>query len=131
MVAVFAVVALTLAGLGLVRRVRGSSFRIAAAVLFTLALLNPALQREIREPLSGIVAVVVDRTQSQRTAGRVEATDAIADDLVARLEATPQLEVRTLTVDRPQADRDGTILFEPLDDLLGDVPPTASPARSW
>ena len=122
-VAVFAVVALTLAGLGLARRVRGSSLRIAAAVLFALALLNPALQREVREPLSGIVAVVVDHSQSQRTAGRVAATDALADDLVARLEATPQLEVRTLTVDRPQADRDGTILFEPLADLLGDVPP--------
>ena len=123
LIAVFAVVGLGLAGFGLARRVRGSMLRLAAVALFAVALLNPALQREVREPLSGIVAVVVDRSQSQRTAGRVEETDAIAADVIARLEATPQLEVRTLTVDRPQADRDGTILFEPLADLLGDVPP--------
>ncbi|WP_420391703.1 hypothetical protein [Acuticoccus sp.] len=122
-VAVFAVVALVVAGLGLLRRVRGSALRIAAALVFAFALLNPALQREVREPLSGVVAVVVDRTQSQRTADRVPATDALATDLVARLEATPGLEVRTLTVDRAEEDRDGTILFAPLGDLLSDVPP--------
>jgi hypothetical protein len=70
-----------------------------------------------------VVAVVVDRTQSQRAAGREEATVEIADALTERLENTPGLEVRTLTVDRPAPDRDGTILFEPLADLLGDVPP--------
>lgn len=123
LVAVFAVIATTLAVLGLVRRVRGSSLRLVAAIVFAIALLNPALQREVREPLSGVVAVVVDRTQSQRTAGRIEETDALAEDLVARLESTPGLEVRTLTVDRPEEDRDGTVLFAPLADLLGDVPP--------
>ncbi|MBJ3775952.1 hypothetical protein [Acuticoccus mangrovi] len=123
LVAAFAVVGLTLAGLGVVRHVRGSAFRLVAVALFAIALLNPALQREIREPLDGVVAVVVDRSQSQRTAGRLAATDRVAADLTRRLEATPGLEVRTLTVDRPPADQDGTALFGPLADLLGDVPP--------
>ncbi|WP_108663494.1 hypothetical protein [Acuticoccus kandeliae] len=123
LVAAFAVVGLLFAGIGLFRRVRGSTVRALAVVLFALALLNPALQREVREPLDGVVAVVVDRTQSQRAAGRVAATDALAETLVERLEATPGLEVRTLTVDRAAPDQDGTVLFGPLADLLGDVPP--------
>ena len=122
-VALFAAVGLALAGLGIARRVRASLVRMLAVALFAIALLNPSLQREIREPLDGVVAVVVDRTQSQRAAGRDEATEAMARSLVSRLDATPGLEVRTLVVDRPAPDRDGTVLFDPLADLLGDVPP--------
>lgn len=123
LVAAFAVVGLALCALGLARRVRGSLVRAVAVVLFAVALLNPALQEEVREPLDGVVAVMVDRTQSQRTAGRVEAADAVADELVQRLKATPGLDVRTVTIDRPAPDRDGTSLFGPLADVLADVPP--------
>lgn len=123
LVAAFAVVGLGLCAFGMVRRIRGSLVRAVAVALFAVALLNPALQEEVREPLDGVVAVVVDRTQSQRTAGRAEAADALAADLVERLEATPGLDVRTVTVDRAEADRDGTTLFGPLADVLSDVPP--------
>ena len=122
-VAVFALVGLGLCVFAYVRRVRGALVRLVAVALFALALLNPALQSEIREPLDGVVAVVVDRTQSQRAAGRADAADALAADLTERLEALPGLEVRTVTVDRPEPDKDGTTLFGPLADLLGDVPP--------
>ena len=123
LVALFAAVGLSLCLLGMIRRVRGSALRAIAVVLMAVALLNPALQSEVREPLDGVVAMVVDRTQSQRAAGRVEATDALAADLRARLEATPGLDVRTVTIDRADADRDGTTLFGPLADVLADVPP--------
>ncbi len=123
LVAAFAAVGLVLAGLGVVRRVRGSLVRAVAVAAMALALLNPALQREIREPLDGVVAVVVDRTQSQRAAGRTEATDATAAAVAERLRATPGLEVREITIDRPDPDRDGTSLFGPLADALSDVPP--------
>jgi hypothetical protein len=122
-VAAFAALGLLLAGIGIVRRVRGSLLRALAVVLVAIALLNPALQREIREPLDGVVALVVDRTQSQRAAGRLEATDATAAAVAERLRATPGVEVREVTVDRPDPDRDGTSLFGPLADLLSDVPP--------
>lgn len=122
-VVAFAVLGVVLAGIGVLRRVRGAAVRVVAVILFAAALLNPALQSEIREPLDGVVAVVVDRTQSQRAAGRVEASDAIAARVIERLEATPGLEVRDITVDRAAADEDGTTLFGPLADLLGDVPP--------
>lgn len=122
-VALFALVGLSLAAVGVVRRVRGALVRLCAIALFTIALLNPALQSEVREPLDGVVAVVTDRTQSQRAAGRVETTDAVASDLAERLNAIRNLDVRTVTIDRPAPDRDGTTLFSPLADLLGDVPP--------
>ena len=123
LVVAFAALGLALAAIGILRRVRASLLRIAAVAIFAIALLNPALQQELREPLDGVVAVVVDRTQSQRAAGREEQTVEVADALVERLEAMDGLEVRTMTVDRPAPDRDGTILFDPLGDLLSDVPP--------
>ncbi|MEM6848662.1 MAG: hypothetical protein AAF580_11405 [Pseudomonadota bacterium] len=122
-IAIFGVLGIGLTAFGAVRRVRGSLVRTAAVAAFTLALLGPALQREIREPLSGVVALVVDRTQSQRTAGRVEDTDAIAADLTERLEALPNVELRTVEVSRPDPERDGTTVFAPLADALSDVPP--------
>ncbi len=112
-----------LCAVGIARRVRGSLVRLLAVAAFALALLNPALQSEVREPLDGVVAVVVDRSQSQRAAGRAADADALAASMLERLEATPGLDVRTVTVDRPAPDRDGTILFDPLNDLLSDVPP--------
>ncbi len=123
LIALFVVVGLALCTLGMVRRVRGSLLRAFAVVLLALALLNPALQSEVREPLDGVVALVIDRSQSQRAAGRTAATDALAKDLRTRLEATPGLDVRTITIDRPDSDRDGTTLFGPLADVLADVPP--------
>ncbi|WMS42757.1 hypothetical protein RDV64_22325 [Acuticoccus sp. MNP-M23] len=122
-VAIFAAVGFILCALGVARRVRGSLVRLLAVAAFALALLNPALQSEVREPLDGVVAVVVDRSQSQRAAGRADDADAMAASVLARLEATPGLDVRTVTIDRPAPDRDGTVLFTPLSDLLSDVPP--------
>ncbi|MEO1102231.1 MAG: hypothetical protein AAFW98_00630 [Pseudomonadota bacterium] len=123
LIGLFAIVGLALTGLGMWRRVRGSLVRVIAVLLFAAALLNPALQNEVREPLDGVVAVVVDRSQSQRAAGRADASEALGNGLLERLEATPGLEVRTATIDRPAPDRDGTSLFGPLSDLLADVPP--------
>ncbi|MEM9222923.1 MAG: hypothetical protein AAGB11_11035 [Pseudomonadota bacterium] len=123
LVATFAFVGVALVAFGAFRRVRGSLVRAIAVLLFAAALLNPAIQREVREPLDGVVAVVVDQSQSQRAAGRADASDALAAGLLERLEATPGLEVRSVTVNRPAPDRDGTSLFAPLGDLLSDVPP--------
>ncbi|MEM7692911.1 MAG: hypothetical protein AAF318_00555 [Pseudomonadota bacterium] len=122
-IALFGVVGLMLAALGVFRRIRGSWLRALAVAALAIALLNPSLQSEVREPLDGVVALVVDRTQSQRAAGRAEASDTLAAALQERFEATPGLEVRTVTVERPAPDRDGTSLFGPLGDLLSDVPP--------
>ena len=48
------------------QRVRGTLVRAIASTLLALALINPVLQREERDPLPGVVALVVDESASQR-----------------------------------------------------------------
>ena len=45
----------------LLGRARGATIRVAALALILLTLLNPSFTREDREPLSSVVAVVIDR----------------------------------------------------------------------
>lgn len=95
-----------------------------------LALANPALVRELREPLSDIVFVVIDETQSQtirdRAAQTSEAAAAIDRQLKAlgaRDNAAP-LDIRTIRVSDgggPE-DRDGTLLLSALSDATADAP---------
>ncbi len=46
-------------------RMRGGLIRLAAAAALALALFNPVIINEEREPLKSVVAVVVDRSQSR------------------------------------------------------------------
>jgi len=58
---------------GLGRRLRGSWLRLGAFCLLVLALCNPSLLREDREPLKTVIPVVVDQTDSQKFDGRNDA----------------------------------------------------------
>ena len=62
-VLVFASVA---AGVAVWRRMSGWWMRAASLALLLLAIANPSLQNEEREPLSDIVILVVDESASQR-----------------------------------------------------------------
>ena len=62
--AVLAPIAL-LALVGLWLRQRGAIFRFAALLALVAALVNPVLLDEEREPLKSVVALIVDRSQSQ------------------------------------------------------------------
>lgn len=101
---------------------RGWLLRSATMALVTLALANPAIEREDREPLSSVVAVVVDKSQSQRLADRESVTDRTATALQERLAALPGFEVRLLE-SRNSGSGDGTQLFQTLSNGLSDVPP--------
>ncbi|MBP1874130.1 hypothetical protein J2Z19_003854 [Ensifer adhaerens] len=122
--AVLAVAAAILAALGIWRGVRGAWVRAAALAAFCLALANPILFQEEREPLSTIVAVVVDRSQSQDYAGRREQTDKALADLKDRLARFPQIETRIVeAADSPESEAPSTRLFSALTSVLADVPP--------
>jgi hypothetical protein len=64
---VWAAAALTaaVAALLLVSRGRGALMRTGALALLVLALANPSLTREDRDPLSSVAVVVVDKSPSQ------------------------------------------------------------------
>ncbi len=57
-------------------RPRGAALRVAALALLALALANPSFTREDREPLSSVVAVVVDKSPSQNFGDRTKQTAA-------------------------------------------------------
>ena len=104
---------------------RGATFRLLSFVLLLLAIANPHLKQEDREPLNDVVAVVVDDTQSQAIAGRTSRTDAIRKELEEKLRTFPNLDVRWVHSTSTSADseRDGTMLFTDLATALADVPP--------
>ena len=121
----FAVVALLLAVPGLLRRMRGAWLRLAAAAALLLALSNPVLLNEQREPLSTVVAMVVDHSASQGLDGRDKMTTEAADELTKRLAAFHNIEVRRIDAGGAAGGQpvDGTNLFGPLSTALADVPP--------
>ncbi|CAN7408713.1 hypothetical protein [Pararhizobium sp. LjRoot238] len=123
-IAVLALIAVLLSALGFWRGVRGAAFRTAALATLCLAIANPVFFQEEREPLSTIVGVVVDRSQSQDNAGRREMTDAALATLKQRLAKFPQIEARIVeAADDEDTETPSTKLFTALQTALADVPP--------
>ena len=118
------VAALALAGLYLRRP--GSLVRLCAFAALALALLNPVLLDEQREPLKSVVALVVDRSQSQAIGERAAQTDAALAELRARLSRFPQFELREVEAGHAGAadERVDTRLFAAAGQALRDVPPS-------
>jgi hypothetical protein len=117
---------LILAGLGLFLRRRGAWLRALAFLALALALANPVLLDELRDPLKSVVALVVDRSQSQDIGDRARMTDAAVEELKARLARFKEFDVRVVEAGRsPKADdRAETKLFAALDSTFRDVPPS-------
>ncbi len=104
---------------------RGAVLRLFAFAMLMLALANPHLKQEDREPLNDIVTVVVDDSQSQAIAGRGKRTEEIRKGLEDRLKKVADLDLRFVRSTSTSADdeRDGTMLFTDLGQALADVPP--------
>ncbi len=123
--AVLIVAAAVLSVLGLWRGVRGVWLRTLAGILLILALANPVIRQEEREPLSTVVAVVVDRSQSQDYGTRKAETDQALAQLRERLAAFPRIEARIVEArDDGESEAPSTRLFESLRTALADVPPS-------
>ena len=116
-----AVVVLSL--LLLVARSRGAVVRVFGLALVVLALANPSLTREDRDPLSSIAVVVVDKSPSQNFGGRAQQTEAARAAITARVSRIPGLEVRVVEAGQSDGETDGTRLFTALGAALADVPP--------
>ncbi|EPX81663.1 threonine dehydrogenase [Litoreibacter arenae] len=111
--AVFAILAIW-RGLG------GWWLRAPAMAVLLVALANPSLQDEERDPLSDIVVMVVDESASQRLSDResqtAQAVDALTTDITSR-----GMELRTVNVPDGQGDA-GTELMTALSDTLSEEP---------
>src|SRR6516162_4251973 len=111
-----------IAALLLLARARGAAVRVAALVLIALALANPSLTREDREPLTSVVAVVVDKSPSQNFGTRTQETAQAQEALVDALKKIKGLEVRVVDAGQADGETDGTHLFSALSSALSDVP---------
>src|ERR1700754_352735 len=107
-------VAVILSILLLASRSRGAWMRAIAMALFVLALANPSLTREDRDPLTSIVVVVVDKSASQEFGDRTKQTEAVRAELAERLGRLPNLEVRFVEAGQSSGESDGTRLFSAL-----------------
>ncbi|MDZ5697967.1 hypothetical protein [Chelativorans sp. M5D2P16] len=105
---------------------RGALLRLAALAALALALVNPVLLEEERDPLQSVVALVVDESQSQDIGNRAETTHQAVQTLQERLERFDEFEVRVVEAGRGEAadERTETRLFEALEGTLRDVPPS-------
>ncbi len=122
LIAAAALVALAVLG-HLIRRQRGALLRLLAGAFLLLALANPVLKQEEREPLRNIAVVVVDESSSQKIADRPDRTEAIRQELSQQLETIPNLDVRLVRAGPAgDAEREETRLFEALNRGMADVP---------
>jgi hypothetical protein len=107
----------------IVVRSRGAAVRALALALMVLALANPSFTREDREPLSSVVAVVIDKSPSQNFGDRTAQTEATRAALAERLGRIAGLDVRFVEAGEADGETDGTRLFAALGATLADVPP--------
>ena len=112
-----------LLGFAAVRRLRGWPLRSLSALVLLIALANPALQTEDREPLSDIVLIAVDETASQGLGPRRAQTEAALEDVLEQLDSRG-IEYRITRVTDPRgAEADaGTLLVSALQTLLSETP---------
>ncbi len=118
-----AAVAVVVAALLLFARSRGAWIRIVALALLVLALANPSLTREDRDPLSSVAVVVVDKSPSQSFGDRAAQAEAARAAVTQRLEHIPGIETRVVDAGQADGETDGTRLFSALNATLADVPP--------
>ena len=125
-IAVAGIVLIALAAIGLYLRLRGAVFRLAASIALAGALINPVVLDEEREPLTSIVALIVDRSQSQDIGERGAQTDDTVERLLAKLARFPQFDVRRIEAGRSAKaeERTETRIFEALESAIRDVPPS-------
>ena len=106
----------------LLRRARGSLFRLVAFAILLAWLSGPRLIRETRDTLPDVALLVLDRTDSMGIGQRAGVVDAARTQLLAQAAKLGDLEIRT--VDVPEAGHDGTALFAAVNRALADIPRT-------
>ena len=122
--AVLALAAVPLVGFAAWRRARGTWWRASTVAALLLALANPSLVEEQRQPLDDVALVLVDESPSQGIARRGEQTEAAVEKIVRELSALPRTEVRVVRAgaNALALDTDGTRLFAALREATAKVP---------
>lgn len=115
----FAGFVILLAAYGGYQKLGSFILRVIALLGLCAALLNPQTIIEDREPLSDIVLVLVDQSQSMTVGTRPEQLKAAQSKLTESLNGLDNIEVITATI---KPDTSGTRLVSTLIDELSDLP---------
>jgi hypothetical protein len=100
----------------------GMVLRCFLVAAFILALLNPSIIEEQRDPVKDVAFIVVDSSPSQDLGKREERTKAALQYLQTELKDNENLDLRVVeTADESSVARE-TRLFEALDKAIADVP---------
>ena len=102
---------------------RGAAVRAFAFALLIAALADPSLVREKRDPQKSVVAVVIDKSDSQNFGARTAQTEEARKALESALSKFGDVETRAISVSNDASGNDGTKLFGALAEALKDVPP--------
>lgn len=103
-----------------IRGLPGWLLRSCAAIAVLIALVNPSLQDEDRDPLTDIVMMVVDQSASQELSDRESQTSQAVETLTQDIEARG-MELRTVDVPDGIGDA-GTELMTALSEALNEEP---------
>ena len=120
---VLALGAVLVVALGLLARRRGTLLRALGLALVLVALADPSLVREDREPLKDVVAVVLDRSASQSIRERRAQTDKARAEIEKNFASLGHVDLRFIDGGGVDSGNDGTRLFASLNAALADVPP--------
>lgn len=122
-----AILALIVFGVGLARRMPGAWLRLAASICLLVALLNPRVLSELRDPLDDVAVLLIDKSASDEIDGRMERLEAARAQIetaIGALGPDDPIELRTVEIERtdPRAP-EGTMLFTALDGALAEIDP--------
>lgn len=111
--------------IGLIMRRRGAFLRIMMLSSLTLALLNPMITKEQREPIKSTVGIVIDRSKSQTLGNRADDSDKARAQLINELARYPQFELRFIEAGKLDENHyaPSTNLFQALKQAISDIPP--------
>ncbi len=113
--------ALVFVGLAIWGRLSGWWLRGAALGVLLLAVANPSLQFEDRDPLSDIVLLVVDESASQRIDTRPEQVAEAIAGIEAEIADIGNTELRVVRMGDADGNR-GSLLMEALTNAMADEP---------
>ncbi|MDP6875691.1 MAG: hypothetical protein QF521_19380, partial [Alphaproteobacteria bacterium] len=129
LLAAVALLAAALLAVAFWRRSGGTTWRLLALAAVLLALANPSLVQEQRNPVPDVALVVVDQSISQRIGGRQKQTEAALERVEQKLRGRPDLELRVLRAGLAGQTKggdnllpDGTHLMGALRRAFNDVP---------
>ena len=125
LILILAIIALIIILVGLFLRKQGAVLRLLALAALVLALANPVVVEEQREPIKSIVGIVVDRSPSQNYGTRTRDTDDALNALKEEFKKHPEYEPRFIEASSQSDMAVGTEtkLFTPLNQAIADVPP--------